>query len=106
MHKHFLQEYPLKTFSKYFLKILKFSFRTKIFFFQNHPFQAPLLSKTYLFINVKKNLHKIERPLKRQFFFDAVLPNGNKENYIRSPKFFYIVSDIHRSEKASWTTYI
>jgi len=38
-------------------------FLEHIFFFHNHKFQVFPVSKTYIFIHVKENLHKIERPL-------------------------------------------
>ena len=40
-------------FSKYFLSI--FALEPTFFFFQNHQFQAFLVSKTYIFVHVKKH---------------------------------------------------
>ena len=59
----------------------------KNFFLQNHQFQALLVSKTYIFINVKKNLHKIERPLTAQ-------RGGGSRPYRRRPLRMQVFFDI------------
>ena len=53
-----------------------FPLEPNFFYFQKHPFQAFLVSKTYIFIHVKKNFRT--RPLRMQFFY--VLPKNKKIN--------------------------
>ena len=49
-------------FLRVFVNLKYFPLKPKVFL-HNHPFQAFLVSKTYIFIHVKKKLRKIERPL-------------------------------------------
>ena len=50
---------PLKIYPKYFLKYFSFFLEPKLFFFQNQPFQAFIVSETYIFIHIKNKLHTI-----------------------------------------------
>ena len=74
MQKYFVnifQGYPFKTFSQFFLKI--FFLEPKICLFSLKSFLAFLVSKTNIFIHIKKTCIKSRCPLRMQFFLRAPL---------------------------------
>ena len=57
-HNSFVRVTLVQKFALFLEILLKyFFFTTRYFLLQNHPFQAFLVSKTYIFISEEKNLH-------------------------------------------------